>query len=113
MHATPKRTEELFPERSLRQILAGQRAVVHAVAPDDPASLALQRMAEHDIGLVVVLEGDRLAGVLSERDLGALRRGSAGGAAAAMASGGMDTLPHNGAVVITLLSVSGLTHRQS
>ena len=31
---------------------------------------------------------------------------------AAMASGGMDTLPHNGAV-ITLLSVSGLTHRQS
>jgi H+/gluconate symporter-like permease len=31
---------------------------------------------------------------------------------AAMASGGMDTLPHNGAV-ITLLSVTGLTHQQS
>jgi H+/gluconate symporter-like permease len=31
---------------------------------------------------------------------------------AAMASGGMDTLPHNGAV-ITLLAVSGLTHRTS
>ncbi|KAF1689222.1 GntP family permease [Pseudoxanthomonas taiwanensis] len=31
---------------------------------------------------------------------------------AAMASGGMDTLPHNGAV-ITLLAVPGLTHRQS
>jgi H+/gluconate symporter-like permease len=31
---------------------------------------------------------------------------------AAMASGGMDTLPHNGAV-ITLLAVTGLTHRQS
>lgn len=31
---------------------------------------------------------------------------------AAMASGGMDTLPHNGAV-ITLLTVTGLTHRQS
>lgn len=31
---------------------------------------------------------------------------------AAMASGGMDTLPHNGAV-ITLLGVTGLTHRQS
>jgi H+/gluconate symporter-like permease len=30
----------------------------------------------------------------------------------AMASGGMDTLPHNGAV-ITLLAVTGLTHRQS
>nr|WP_294545226.1 GntP family permease [uncultured Rhodopila sp.] len=31
---------------------------------------------------------------------------------AAMASGGMDTLPHNGAV-ITLLAVTGLTHRTS
>ena len=31
---------------------------------------------------------------------------------ASMASGGMDTLPHNGAV-ITLLAVTGLTHQQS
>lgn len=31
---------------------------------------------------------------------------------AAMSSGGMDTLPHNGAV-ITLLAISGLTHKQS
>ena len=31
---------------------------------------------------------------------------------AAMASGGMDTLPHNGAV-ITLLAVTGLTHKQA
>ncbi len=31
---------------------------------------------------------------------------------ASMASGGLDTLPHNGAV-ITLLAVTGLTHRQS
>ena len=29
-----------------------------------------------------------------------------------MASGGMDDLPHNGAV-ITVLAVTGLTHRQS
>ncbi len=31
---------------------------------------------------------------------------------AAMASGGMDTLPHNGAV-ITLLAVTGLTHARA
>ncbi|MBT9386454.1 GntP family permease [Pseudooceanicola sp. CBS1P-1] len=31
---------------------------------------------------------------------------------AAMAAGGMDTLPHNGAI-ITLLSVTGMTHRQA
>jgi H+/gluconate symporter-like permease len=29
-----------------------------------------------------------------------------------MSSGGMDTLPHNGAV-ITLLAVTGLTHKDS
>ena len=31
---------------------------------------------------------------------------------ASMASGGMDTLPHNGAV-ITLLMITGMSHRQS
>ncbi len=31
---------------------------------------------------------------------------------AAMATGGLDALPHNGAV-ITLLGICGLTHRQS
>jgi H+/gluconate symporter-like permease len=31
---------------------------------------------------------------------------------ASIASGGLDSLPHNGAV-ITLLAVTGLTHRQS
>ncbi|NQF23406.1 GntP family permease, partial [Enterobacter hormaechei] len=31
---------------------------------------------------------------------------------ASMASGGMDTLPHNGAV-ITLLAITGLSHRQA
>ena len=31
---------------------------------------------------------------------------------AAMASGGIDSLPHNGAI-ITLLAVCGLTHKQS
>ncbi|HEY0275838.1 MAG TPA: hypothetical protein VGC31_07180 [Paenirhodobacter sp.] len=31
---------------------------------------------------------------------------------ASMAAGGMDTLPHNGAV-ITLLAVTGLTHREA
>lgn len=48
------------------------------------------------------LEAARLAGISPE----VLHR------VAAMASGGMDTLPHNGAV-ITLLAITGLTHRQS
>ena len=63
-----KRTEELFPERSLRQILPSRRSVV-AVTPADPVARALALMAEHDIGVVLVLDGERLAGILSERDL--------------------------------------------
>ena len=69
MPTTPRRTNELFPYRSLRQILSKRPPVVHSVGPGDPVSVALQRMAQHRIGLVVVLESGRLVGVLSERDL--------------------------------------------
>jgi len=64
-----KPSDETFPYRSIRQILASRRPVVHAVGPNDRVSDALQLMAAHDIGLVVVIEGSRLVGVLSERDL--------------------------------------------
>jgi H+/gluconate symporter-like permease len=59
-------------------------------------SIALAAMSEQFI------EGANAAGIPME----VLHR------VASMASGGMDTLPHNGAV-ITLLAVTGLTHRQS
>ena len=41
---------------------------VHAVRPDDTVLAALGVMAEHDIGAVLVVEGDDLLGILSERD---------------------------------------------
>lgn len=41
---------------------------VHAVRPDDTVLAALGVMAEHDIGAVLVVEGDELLGILSERD---------------------------------------------
>jgi H+/gluconate symporter-like permease len=59
-------------------------------------SIALAAMADH------FTQAAQLAGIPPD----VLHR------IAAMASGGMDTLPHNGAV-ITLLAVTGLTHRQS
>ncbi len=59
-------------------------------------SIALAAMSESFI------ENARAAGIPME----VLHR------VAAMASGGMDTLPHNGAV-ITVLAVTGLTHRQA
>lgn len=67
-----KHADELLPYGSLREIFAGRQPVVHAVAPGDTVERAMRLMAEHDIGLVVVLDHERLAGVLSERDL--LRR---------------------------------------
>ena len=41
---------------------------VHSVRPDDTVLAALGVMAEHDIGAVLVLEGDQIVGILTERD---------------------------------------------
>ena len=41
---------------------------VYSVRPDDTVLSALGVMAEHDIGAVVVVEGDELLGILTERD---------------------------------------------
>jgi CBS domain-containing protein len=41
---------------------------VVSIAPHESVFTALERMAEHDIGALVVLDGPVLAGVLSERD---------------------------------------------
>ena len=43
-------------------------AIVHYVKPEDSMLRALQQMAEHDIGALVVLEGHAIAGIVSERD---------------------------------------------
>jgi len=41
---------------------------VYAVAPDATVFDALQRMAEHNVGSVLVMSGDTLAGIFTERD---------------------------------------------
>ena len=46
--------------------LKGQ--TVHSVRPDDTVLAALGVMAKHDIGAVLVLDGDELVGILTERD---------------------------------------------
>lgn len=53
---------------TVRRILAEKGTHVHAVKPDDCVYTALERMAEHDVGALVVLDGERLVGVVSERD---------------------------------------------
>ena len=39
-----------------------------AVAPEEPVLEAIQLMADHHIGAVLVMRGEELAGILSERD---------------------------------------------
>jgi CBS domain-containing protein len=49
-------------------ILRLKGRTVHAVRPDDTVLAALGVMAKHDIGAVLVLDGDQVAGLLTERD---------------------------------------------
>ena len=63
-----RRPEEILAYRSLRRILASKPEALWTVAPADSVLTAQQMMADKDIGLVVVMEGSKLAGVLSERD---------------------------------------------
>jgi CBS domain-containing protein len=51
-----------------KDILRSKGHDVWSVKPTDTVLEALGVMAEHDIGAVLVLDGDRLVGVLSERD---------------------------------------------
>ena len=54
--------------RHVRHLLESKPTEVHAIAPDAPVIEALRLMAEKGIGAVLVLDGPRLAGILSERD---------------------------------------------
>ena len=55
---------------TVRQILAHkpEPEAVFSVAPESTVFDALHLMSEKNVGAVVVLEGDRLVGILSERD---------------------------------------------
>jgi len=52
---------------TVRQMLAGRGPAI-SVAPSTTVFEALQRMAEHNIGALLVMNGERLVGILSERD---------------------------------------------
>jgi CBS domain-containing protein len=55
-------------QRMLKGILDDKGSNVWSVRPDDTVSNALETMAEHNIGALLVFEGDDLVGILSERD---------------------------------------------
>jgi CBS domain-containing protein len=54
--------------KNVRQMLQAKSPEVHCVAPGDSVFDALSLMASKDVGALIVLEGERLAGIISERD---------------------------------------------
>ena len=54
--------------RTVRQLLEAKPAEIIAIGPDAPVIDAIRLMAERQIGALLVMEGARLAGILSERD---------------------------------------------
>ncbi|NZA28293.1 CBS domain-containing protein [Luteimonas sp. SJ-92] len=54
--------------RTVRQLLEAKAPEIFAVSPDVPVIEAIRLMGQKHIGAVLVMEGGRLAGILSERD---------------------------------------------
>ncbi|MCY7312873.1 MAG: CBS domain-containing protein [Pseudoxanthomonas sp.] len=53
---------------TLRQLLGSKSPEVYAVAPADSVITAILMMAEKGVGAVLVMDGARLVGIVSERD---------------------------------------------
>ena len=53
---------------TVKQLLEGKTIRLLSISPDASVFEALQLMAAKDVGALVVLEGERLAGIFSERD---------------------------------------------
>jgi CBS domain-containing protein len=54
--------------KTVQQMLEGKKHRLLSVAPGATVYDALGLMAQHDVGALVVLDGERLAGIFSERD---------------------------------------------
>jgi CBS domain-containing protein len=53
---------------SVRQLILAKGNRVHTISPEATVFEALERMAMFDIGALVVVEGERVVGIFSERD---------------------------------------------
>ena len=54
--------------KTVKQILDKKGHEIHSVTPDSTVYEALQKMAQQGIGALIVLDGEELAGIVSERD---------------------------------------------
>ena len=49
-------------------LLKHKGRVIHSVSPEAPVLDAIRLMAEHGVGALLVMQGEQLVGVVSERD---------------------------------------------
>jgi CBS domain-containing protein len=55
--------------KGVAQILRGKPSkTVHAIGPNDTVYDAVKKMAEHGIGGLLVMEGEKILGIVTERD---------------------------------------------
>ena len=54
--------------KTLKQLLEAKGREVYSIAPDALVFDALRLMADKGVGALIVMEGGRIAGILSERD---------------------------------------------
>jgi CBS domain-containing protein len=54
--------------KNLKQLLSAKGGEVYTIRPDAKVIEALQLMAQKDVGALLVMDGARLAGIISERD---------------------------------------------
>jgi len=52
----------------VRHLLEGKSPTVYSIDPDEPVLAAIELMAAHAIGALLVVKGDALVGIVSERD---------------------------------------------
>jgi CBS domain-containing protein len=53
---------------SVEQLLNQKPRAIHSVGPEEPVLAAIKKMAEHHIGALLVMSGEKLVGIVSERD---------------------------------------------
>jgi CBS domain-containing protein len=53
---------------TVRQLLESKDRALYSVAPEAPVLEAIRLMAEHHVGALLVMQGDALSGIVSERD---------------------------------------------
>ena len=53
---------------TVRHLLDRKGRAVYSIGPEDPVLEAIQLMADHHVGALLVMKGEELVGILSERD---------------------------------------------